>query len=124
MSHEEQKLNRKFESAERTLSQETNSVDAPISNRSEQDQAHQAAHKDDITLSDTSLKAVTSGLQVDYEPLMLVDLDADGRVRALATSDAPASFIELKALEMEASSNPAFEPVVELIGLELNLEEY
>ncbi|QQR58251.1 MAG: hypothetical protein IPG59_01805 [Candidatus Melainabacteria bacterium] len=114
MSHEEQKLNRKFESSERTLSKETNSVDAPISTRGEQAEAHQAAHKDDVTLSDTSLKAVTSGLQVDYEPLMLVDTDADGRVRALATSEAPPSFIELKALEMEATNNPAFEPIVEL----------
>jgi len=114
MSHDEQKINRKLESFERTQSLENTSVDAPISTRSEQVKAHEAAHKDDITLSDTSLKTVTSGLQVDYEPLMLVDLDADGRVRALATSDAPPSFIELKALEMEATNNPAFEPVVEL----------
>lgn len=114
MSHDEQKLNRKLESFERTQSLENTSVDALISTRSEQDQAHEAAHKDDITLSDTSLKALTSGSKVDYEPLMLVDLDADGRVRALATSDAPPSFIELKALEMEATNNPALEPVVEL----------
>lgn len=114
MSHEEQKLNRKHESFERTPDLESTSVDAPISTRGEQAEAHQAAHKDDITLSDTSLKAVTSGLQVNYEPLMLVDTDADGRVRALATSEAPPSFIELKALEMEATNNPAFEPIVEL----------
>ncbi|QQR58204.1 MAG: hypothetical protein IPG59_01565 [Candidatus Melainabacteria bacterium] len=114
MSHDEQKLNRKLESFERTQSLENTSVDALISTRTEQDQAHEAAHKDDITLSDTSLKALTSGSKVDYEPLMLVDLEADGRVRALATSDAPPSFIELKALEMEATNNPALEPVVEL----------
>lgn len=114
MSHEEQKLNRKHESFERTQKLESTSVAAPISTRGEQTEAHQAAHKDDVTLSDTSLKAVTSGLQVDYEPLMLVDTDADGRVRALATSEAPPSFIELKALEMEATNNPAFEPIVEL----------
>lgn len=114
MSHEEQKLNSKHETFERTPNLESTSVDAPISTRGEQAEAHQAAHKDDVTLSDTSLKAVTSGLQVDYEPLMLVDTDADGRVRALATSEAPPSFIELKALEMEATNNPAFEPIVEL----------
>jgi len=114
MSHEERKLNRKHETFERTPDLESASVNAPISTRGEQAEAHQAAHKDDITLSDTSLKAVNSGLQVDYEPLMLVDTDADGRVRALATSEAPPSFIELKALEMEATSNPAFEPIVEL----------
>lgn len=116
MSHEEQKLNRKFEASDRTQSPEKTVVDAPISTRSEQKEAHLAAHESDTTLSDSSLKAITSGnaLNLDYEPLMLVDLDADGRVRPLATSDAPASFIELKALEMEASSNPAFEPVVEL----------
>lgn len=114
MSHEEQKLNRKPETFERTQKLESASVDAPISTRGEQAEAHQAAHKDDVTLSDTSLKAVTSGLQVDYEPLMLVDTDADGRVRALATSEAPLSFIELKSLEMEATNNPAFEPIVEL----------
>ncbi len=114
MPHEEQKLNRKPETFERTQKLENTSVDAPISTRDEQVEAHQAAHKDDVTLSDTSLKAVTSGFQVDYEPLMLVDTEADGRVRALATSEAPPSFIELKALEMEATNNPAFEPIVKL----------
>lgn len=116
MSHEEQKLNRKFEASERTQSPEKTVVDATISTRAEQVEAHRAAHEGDTTLSDTSLKAITSGnaLNLDYEPLMLIDLDADGRVRPLATSEAPASFIDLKALEMEASSNPAFEPVVEL----------
>lgn len=114
MSHEEQNLNRKQETFERTPDLASTSVDAPISNRGEQAEAHLAAHKDDVTLSDTSLKAVNSGLQVDYEPLMLVDTDAEGRVRALATSEAPPSFIELKALEIEATNNPAFEPIVEL----------
>lgn len=87
------------------------SIAAPIKSSEEQLSAHRAAHASDITLSDSSLRTVG---QSAFEPLMLIDRDKDGAVQTLASSEAPKSLLELKALEAEAELNPALEPVVEL----------
>lgn len=116
MSQENEKVNINIETFEQMKGLEKRSIDSPITSVAEQSEAHSAAHANDITLSDSSLKALSSsiGINADYEPLMLVEHDPDGRIRPLAASDAPPSFIELKALEMEAQDNPAMETVVEL----------
>lgn len=100
-----------IERTENLKDSELPAIAAPIKTIEEQLSAHQAAHASDITLSDSSLRSVR---QSAFEPLMLIDRDEDGAVKTLASSDAPKSLLELKALEAEAELNPALEPVVEL----------
>lgn len=100
-----------IERTENLKDSELPAIAAPIKTSEEQLSAHQAAHASDITLSDSSLRSVG---QSAFEPLMLIDRDEDGAVKTLASSDAPKSLLELKALEAEAELNPALEPVVEL----------